>query len=517
MNRPKRMKLWAPVLLSLAVLTTGLGAWAASAAFDSGSSCVDPNNAKCLGAFLPTVTNTVIELPPDGILDYTTFTVPYGMNVFFKKNAANTPVLIRTTGNVTIEGAIYLNGTAATPSGTAGDGNLGDDGQPGVGGPGGFDGGYGGYATIFGGSSGKPGGSGNGPGGGATGGSSLISSGYGASGGGGGFGAAGGAGVYGGAGGSIYGQETLLPMVGGSGGGGGSAGPSFNGSGGGGGGGAITIASSTSIIMGKSGIGGGLIQADGGMGGASASTGSGGGGGSGSGGAIRLVADTLTLVHNSSRLYARGAGGASAWNWNSGSGGAGRIRLESNTITGWSANYSDPAYIVGRPGHVQVPNNPTLAITGVTPSGGSQVAVPANPTGKADITVATGTTSATVNIAASNIPRGVTVTVYVTPSSGAARSSTLSLALDGSSDAATTTTATIALSPGNNVIMAAATYTVSEVVAMNLPSFDGEQVAKIRVEATMGGEAQVVYITASGKEYLAGAAANSGLQAKEKV
>jgi hypothetical protein len=132
----------------------------------------------------------------------------------------------------------------------------------------------------------------------------------------------------------------------------------------------------------------------------------------------------------------------------------------------------------------------------------ASVTVPSNPTGNADITLPQGTTSATVSLAATNIPRGTTVTVYVVPASGATRSSALSNALDGLDDTATTATATVTLSPGNNVLMAAATYTVTEIIAMNLPTFDnGIRVAKVRVESTMGGESKVTYITANGKEY----------------
>jgi hypothetical protein len=36
---------------------------------------------------------------------------------------------------------------------------------------------------------------------------------------------------------------------------------------------------------------------------------------------------------------------------------------------------------------------------------------------------------------------------------------------------------------------------------MNLPKFNGEYVAKIRVEGGMDGKSTVTYITASGKEY----------------
>jgi hypothetical protein len=514
MQRLIQKEAWAAVFV-LGLLFAGPMIPAASAVtFDSGSTCVNEADPDCLGPFAPSV-NEIVALPPDGILDYTTFTIPYGVTVTFTKNAANTPVIIRTTGNVLIEGTISVSGTSAASSGTYGDGNLGDDGQPGLGGPGGFDGGYGGYSPLFGGASGQKGGGGSGPGGGQTG--TGLCNGYGAGGGGGGFGAGGTTslssaycGAVEGSGGSAYGQATLLPLVGGSGGGGGAAGSSYNGSGGGGGGGAIMISAGTSavpaiITVGKtSQSGAGRIYADGGIGGASSGSGSGGGGGGGSGGAIRLVADTLKWLQDG--LLQANAGGygtnSTSGYGRGGDGGAGIIRLEANTVTGWLTSKTSPAYSTGLPGHVLVPDNPTLVISSVTPTNGDAVSAPANPTGNADITFPEGTTSATVTVAASYIPRGTTVTIYVVPSSGAQRTSALTNALDGVDDSATTATATITLSPGNNVLLASATYTVTEIVAMNLPTFDnGVRVAKVRVDSTMGGESKVTYITASGKEY----------------
>jgi hypothetical protein len=107
-----------------------------------------------------------------------------------------------------------------------------------------------------------------------------------------------------------------------------------------------------------------------------------------------------------------------------------------------------------------------------------------------------------VNLSANYIPTGSTARVNVIPASGAGRSSALSSAFSGDSNGVTTATATVTLSPGNNVLLATVTYTVTETVAMNLPTFDnGERVAKIRVEGGMNGESKVTYITASGKEY----------------
>ena len=495
----KTIQITVMTLLSMSLLA----ATAAAVTFDSGTTCTsatDPGgHDKCLGAFSPTV-GTVVTLPADGILDYSTFNIPAGVSVSFAKNVANTPVTIRTFGNVTIQGYIYVTPPIGpTNSGTYGDGNLGDDGQPGVGGPGGGNGGYGGYAALFGGSAWRVGGAGRGPGGGQPG--PNYNSSYPIGGGGGGFGSGGATAWNGyGVGGSAYGQASLLPLVGGSGGGGGVAGSTYSGAGGGGGGGAILIAAGTASSPATiTCTGNGYIDADGGAGGSSAGSGCGGEGGGGSGGAIRLVADTLSKP-STFNLYARGGGGGgSCWN-GGGAGGNGIVRLEANTITGWTTGNSQPAYSFGLPGHATVPNSPTLTIASVT-ANSSTLTIPANPTGNADIAFPTGITTATVNLSAYYLPTGSTATVYVIPASGASRTSALSSAFTGSSTGVSTATATVTLSPGNNILQAAVTYTVTETVAMNLPQFNGEYVAKIRVEGGMDGKSQVTYITASGKEY----------------
>jgi hypothetical protein len=238
----------------------------------------------------------------------------------------------------------------------------------------------------------------------------------------------------------------------------------------------------------------GLIISDGGTGGNSDGDNCGGGGGGGSGGAIRLLGETVSRAAGA-YLYARGGGGGGSCRSGGGAGGLGIIRIEGNNIQG--ASYTNPVYTFGTPGKLFVPNNPTLAITQVAGN-----AVPANPTGSADITLAQGTTMpVTVDLAATNIPRGTTVTVYVVPTLGGVRTSVLSTALDGASDAATIATAQVTLIDGNNTLLATATFTVTELASLDLPTFEGERVAKIRVESMLNGGSQVVYITASGKEY----------------
>src|SRR2546428_12637891 len=78
--------------------------------FSSGSTGAD-------GALAPTG-NTTVPLPPDGVLNFTTVNIPAGVTVTFAKNAANTPVTMLATGDVTITPAgIFTVVKLSTPSG----------------------------------------------------------------------------------------------------------------------------------------------------------------------------------------------------------------------------------------------------------------------------------------------------------------------------------------------------------------------------------------------------------------
>ncbi len=95
-RKPPAARLGASAVFVLATLAAA----SAQAAFNSGSTGAD-------GALNPTV-NTEIQLPPSGILNYTTVNIPAGVTVKFKKNAANTPVFILASGDVTIAGKIDI-------------------------------------------------------------------------------------------------------------------------------------------------------------------------------------------------------------------------------------------------------------------------------------------------------------------------------------------------------------------------------------------------------------------------
>ena len=466
-------------------------------AFVSGSTGAD-------GAFAPTV-NTQVVLPPSGILNYTTVNIPDGVVVTFKKNVTNTPVVMLASGDVIIAGGINLIGTDGTATGAAGDGVLGDDGIPGVGGPGGYDGGRGGVGTLAAAASGS-GGAGQGPGGADGGAVTTYCAPWGAyciGGGGGGFGSAGAPGWpnypgYGTAGGGTYGSSQLLPLIGGSGGGGG-AGYLYTGGGGGGGGGAILIASSGTVNI------PGWIYAYGGAGGAVAGIGGGGSGGGGSGGAIRIVATTIS-GNGSLYAYAQGAGGnSSAGNYTGGAGGVGRIRLEAEIYTRTAG--SSPAHTQGMPGPVFVAGLPTLLITSI---GGA--AVPAQPTGNADVTLPSSTANpVAVTFTTTGVPAGNTVQLTLKPANGSVVTA-VSPALVGDTTSATASV-NITLPDGPSTLQATVTYNIVLAMGNALSVYaQGERVEKITLASTLGSkESTVTLITISGKQFVVPAAVLAAL------
>jgi hypothetical protein len=505
MNTSSRELKLAPRLGASAVfLMSALAMASAQAAFDSGSTGAD-------GALNPTV-NTEIVLPPSGILNYTTVNIPAGVTVTFKKNAANTPVHILASGNVTIAGTVDIRGQDGKSTGTYGDGVLGDDGIPGVGGPGGFDGGRGGREDVAQRIDIVRGGSGLGPGGGKPG----IEGGDGG-------GCAEGYGYYkyygaGGAyadatyavytnwcqgapypdrfiGGKPYGSALLLPLIGGSGGGGGRGGSTYPGSGGGGGGGALLIASSATITL------SGTIDATGGDAGGVLGTGAGGWGAGGSGGAIRLIAATVT---GAGGLYANG--GCANYNGSrrqycgvtldssAHGGSSGRIRVEADAIT--FKGTSQPAYTKDVPGPVVLADAPTLRIATV-----AGATVPDNPTGNADITLPDTTTGPVdVTFQTKNVPTGNTVLLRIVPAYGKP-TEVISPAIAGSTTAGTASIS-VTLPSGPSTLQATTTYTVVVAGQIDLSRFaQNEPVEKVEVTVSLVGETRARVLTASGKAY----------------
>jgi len=209
--------------------------------------------------------DTILMLPEDGVFNYTSVLVESEATLRFGKNAANTPVYILSTGDITIEGGIDVSGQDT----------FGREG--GQGGPGGWDGGM--QRT-----SSSKGGDGKGPGGGRY---YEILSDIGGS-----YATYGRNHIYTAPDPDIilnelYGSPILVPLLGGSGGSGSANSSSTSASGGGGGGGAILLASDTQITV------NGFLNASGGRS-LDRSTDTFPSLNSGSGGAIRLLAPIVT-------------------------------------------------------------------------------------------------------------------------------------------------------------------------------------------------------------------------------
>jgi hypothetical protein len=439
-------------------LAAALAAAPAFATFDSGSSGAD-------GAFNPTAT-TAVQLPPDGILQYTDVNIPAGVTVTFKKNAANTPAVILASGDITIAGTLSVSASAASGQ-TAG-----------AGGPGGYDGGKGG--PMF-----SPGGPGKGPGGG-NGGVGTSSNGYICAGGGGGYGGQGGNAnsAYGcnTTGGAVYGSAVLVPLIGGSGGGGGAGTSTMVGGGGGGGGGALLLAATGKITV------SGTISADGGSGTYTYLSGIASYSGGGSGGAIRLIA---TTIDGNGKINANGAAGSGY----GGAGGAGRIRLEAENLL--RTTQSTPTFSFSTPYEVFPALLPTLRFVSV-----AGVAAPAQPTGNMDVSLPADVGNpVSVELAGSGVPPGSSIKLVSAPESGA-QSTATSTPLAGN-EGDSRATAQINIADGKSTLIASVGFTVTAALGRELaPYAGGEQVAQVELTAGLQGRSSTKLITASGKEYL---------------
>jgi len=411
--------------------------------FVSGSTGAD-------GAFTPAA-NTTVTLPPSGVFNYTTVNIPAGVTVTYTPNAANTPVTVLATGNVTIAGILSVNGTNGANGSTTGP--LVNPGA--LGGPGGFNGGQGGSrdGTLA-------ASSGHGPGGGAVTPANAVSGSYGVP----------------------VDFVSLLPLFGGSGGagviatGGGLSGPS-----GAGGGGAVVIASSTLISV------SGTIRANGG----DAGTGFlGAAGGVGSGGAIRLVAPQISGA--GSLLVNAGIGGVV--------GGRGNIRLEAFTL-GFSGTTTFAALSTSlSPGPVTAAstpaliNLPTLTISSVGSTGAP--AIPGGSYTTADIALPAGTANPVpVTLTVTNIPVGTVFSVVLRPPAGNA--TTVTVGSSGTFAVATATT-NVSFPLGQvSVLNAFGSFTLPLLASLFI---DGEAVDRVMVAANFGESSSLSLVTTSGKE-----------------
>jgi hypothetical protein len=363
------------ILQAMAAL---LACWGAHAQVNSGSNGSD-------GAFNPT-TNIVINMAdhPDGIYHYTSVNISNGVTVTFIPNANNTPVIWLVQSNVVINGVVDVSGQTpgSSPSNVVGA----------AGGPGGFRGGNGGD----GGSGGQGPGSGVGQAA-AFGTLPLQWTGIGNN-----------YAFY--TNGTVtYGNQYLVPLIGGSGGGGVGYGQNGNTyAGGGGGGGALLIAASQVIEL-----NGSIASRGGGGGFYNCGTGCYGYGGGASGGGVRIMAQKIQGGGSIDVSGGLGPGCCSII------GGRGRVRLDAlednfgGTVNGAFSRGYQPIIIQSNGQGAQ------LTITSV---GG--VPVSASPSGQ--LATPDAVLSAQQNnpipivVHCSNIPLNTQITVSVKPASGAA-------------------------------------------------------------------------------------------------
>jgi hypothetical protein len=391
---------------------------------------------------------------PDGIYQFTSVEIPYGVTVSFIPNAKNTPVVWLVQTTCTIAGTVDVSGKPGFQ--TVG----------GQGGPGGFRGGDGGSYP-------KPG---QGPGAGMP--PDPTRGGYGGNA---SFGEL--AGNHGETPpGPIYGNQFLIPLIGGSGGGGA---PNYGGAGGGGG--AILIAASQSIHL-DHGNDQQILAA-----GASSYYDNGYYyGGAGSGGAIRLVTPKLT-----------GIGSLIAYK--------GRIRFDvlENAFGAYSIlpmpSQGFQPIIIPSPGE-------TVQLSISTISG---IAVANNPSGilsNPDIIIPGARSNPQdVVVHCAHIPLNNEITVVVKPAFGD------SISAVGLNTAGTleSSTATIPLNlpRGGGIIYAKAAVSLTSGQTSNAANLksksyaetgltaEGERFSKLEVTADLSGKQRLVYLTESGKRY----------------
>jgi hypothetical protein len=437
------------LILMAGLYVIAAGGLAAAQTFSSGST-------GALGALNP-ITNTTIPLPPDGVLNYTTVTVPAGVTVSFAPNAANTPVTLLATGDVTLAGTITVNGANAVASSTT----------FASGGPGGFRSGLG---AALGGSTTET--AGSGPGGGTT--TPLQRNGN-----------------YGAPGSFV----SLIPLLGGSGGGGAPATSLTAGETGSGGGGAILMASSTTITVAST----GTMTANGGNAGVNCFAGTSFESGAGSGGAIRLVAPEIL---GATGATLRANGGTLGCN-NGTLPQPGRIRLESLNPGGFpTGNVSPVPSIAGAPGPVSPAGIPVLAgVPSITIAsvGGQAATTNTGSYTTPDVSLPVGTPNPVpVAITAANVPLGTVLTVQVVPRLSA--TSTVNASALAGTFSHSTATANVTLPAAQvSVLNLFGSFTLPQIAGL-FPLINGEEVDRVLLAATDGNPSSTVLVTKSGKE-----------------
>ena len=428
MNHRNRQSISCAAILALAQIVSS-GSAQAQATLDlcgcenlPSLGAFDSADASSYAAYATRSFGTIeIAVPESGVLVLDSFKaesipgVSGSVTVAFARNSANTPVTILVKGDFELgfSDTLQLSGQNGA-SGSSG-------GRGGLGGPGGFRGGNGAFQAVTLESDGSTGG---GPGGGRGGVTGQPAE-----------------------GGTYFGNDELLPLVGGAGGGGGDSTSTLatcSGGGGGGGGGALLLAANGQVTL------NGSIRAQGSSGGSTGNGSCASDGAGGSGGAVRLLAGSFSGV------------GSILANPLASTGSPGRIRIEvagSNTFPKNSLGSTNPLAVqTPLVGPISLPRPPTVAITRVdgqdtpSPPQGWQgfVDVFVNQPGSIDFDVRT-----------ENVPGGTTIALAAKPQSGdGVVEATATLDTCDPVSGVCTTTAPLSLAPGPYVVEARATFEV---------------------------------------------------------
>jgi hypothetical protein len=145
-------------------------------------------------------------------------------------------------------------------------------------------------------------------------------------------------------------------------------------------------------------------------------------------------------------------------------------------------------------GTLDLSAGPTLTITKV-----AGIAAPATLTGYGDITIPTSTPNpVTVELAATGVPTGSTVTVTVSPATGPSTSVT-GTPLSGTL-ASSTATAQVNIPNGLSSVQATTNYTVPLALVEPLTRYAAEPVKSLKLTSVMNGGSKTLVVTESGKE-----------------
>jgi hypothetical protein len=177
------------------------------------------------------------------------------------------------------------------------------------------------------------------------------------------------------------------------------------------------------------------------------------------------------------------------------------VRIEGTITAGFTFTGSPPGAALSMTDQIGaevLPTPPTLSITQV--AGVNAPPAPTSSFATPDVVLpATTPASVTVNVAATQIPPGTTVNIFVRGLSGAP-TGPVTATLTGTL-ASSTASATVTIPLTQPAIITASVTYIRTADAAGGPMYvDGEPIERVRVATGTGGRSDVTYITRSGRE-----------------